>query len=131
MVILGLFCRIHVDLPEYITKNKKLRALVKNRSGDRYNENLGIFRCLAVHKGHYLSNLDTKTKTLYDTWCTHLNSQADAQECPPYNSYQGLILNEELQSLKNVLKFVSTCLSFVKTDQHNPKDAACVVSKTK
>lgn len=70
MVIWGLFFRIHVDLPEYITKNKILRALVKNRSSERYNDNLEIFRCSAVHKGHYLSKLETTTTTLYETWCT-------------------------------------------------------------
>lgn len=111
MVILGLFFRIHVDLPEYITKNKILRALVKNRSSERYNDNLEIFRCSAVHKGHYLSKLETTTTTLYETWCTHLNSQANAQECHPYNSYQSLILNEELHEFE---KCFEVCVNLFK-----------------
>lgn len=74
MVILGLFCRIYVDLLEYIIKNKKLWVFVKNWFGDRYNENLGIFCCLVVYKGYYLLNLDIKIKILYDIWCMYFNS---------------------------------------------------------
>lgn len=70
-----------------------------------------MFRCLAVHKGHYLSNLETTTKTLYDTWCTHLNRQANAEECSPYNSYQGLILNEELHEFE---KCFEVCVNLFK-----------------
>lgn len=71
------------------------------------------------------------TKTLYDTWCKHLNSQANAQECPPYNNHQGLILNEELLELEKCFKVCVNLLSYVKTDRHNPRGAVCVVSKTK
>lgn len=84
-----------------------------------------------MHKGHNLSNLQTATKTLHDTWCMHLNSQANAQECSPYNSYQGLILNEALHEFEICFEVCVNLLSYVKTYRHNPRDAACVVSKTK
>lgn len=71
------------------------------------------------------------TKTLYDTWCKHLNSQANAQKCPPYNNYQGLILKEELLEFEKCFEVCVNLLHYVKTDRHNPRGAACVDAKTK
>lgn len=114
-------------------KQKFASTCKKSIRWQMYNDNLGIFRCLAVHKGHYLSNLEITTKILYDTctWCTHLNSQADAQECPPYNSYQGLILNEDLHEFENCFEVCVNLFKLCEDGSAQPERRSVWVSKTK
>lgn len=90
-------CRVHV--PEFVMQNKNLRALVNNSNGKWYEENLEIFRCLALHKGH-LSNLETRTKSLYEAWWQYLQNQNYQHECPPYDEYHGLDLIREIHEFE-------------------------------
>ena len=53
-----------VVLPDHILKNKAVVALVAGSNGP-YADNLCFFRCLAVHRGATVTNVETPTKTYY------------------------------------------------------------------
>jgi hypothetical protein len=51
-----------VVLPDHMLKNKAVVALVGGSNGP-YTDNLCFFRCLAVHRGAPMTNVETPTKT--------------------------------------------------------------------
>jgi hypothetical protein len=53
-----------VVLPDHILKNKAVVALVGGSHGP-YTDNLCFFRCLAVHRGAPVTNVETPAKTYY------------------------------------------------------------------
>jgi hypothetical protein len=53
-----------VVLPDHILKNRAVVALVGGANG-RYGDNLCFFRCLAVHRGSPVTDVDVPAKTYY------------------------------------------------------------------
>ena len=52
-------------LPKWVVENRGVDALEKNyNTGKVYEDNLCFFRCLALHQGCKVKNLETKTKEL-------------------------------------------------------------------
>ena len=57
------------DLPMYIKRNKAVIGLEKEPiHAKRYNDNLCLFRCLALHRGCESRRLEPAVKTLYETY---------------------------------------------------------------
>ena len=57
------------DLPMYIKRNKAVIALEKEPvHAKRYNDNLCLFRCLALHRGCERRRLEPAVETLYATY---------------------------------------------------------------
>ncbi|KAJ8040703.1 hypothetical protein HOLleu_15076 [Holothuria leucospilota] len=53
-------------LPEFITNNKAIVSLERDRHNNyRYDDNLCLFRCLALHKGASVKTLEKKAIKLY------------------------------------------------------------------
>ncbi|KAJ8018934.1 hypothetical protein HOLleu_42799 [Holothuria leucospilota] len=54
-------------LPEFITNNKAVVSLERDRhNNNRYEDNLCLFRCLALHKGASVKTLEKKSRKLYE-----------------------------------------------------------------
>ena len=56
---------VGVTLPDYVKNNKAIVGLTKDEHGVTYNDNLCLFRCLALHRGCDVRRLETTVVTLY------------------------------------------------------------------
>ena len=56
---------VGVTLPDYVKNNKAIVGLAKDEHGATYNDNLCLFRCLALHQGCDVRRLETTVVTLY------------------------------------------------------------------
>ena len=56
---------VGVTLPDYLKHNKAVVGLAKDEHGATYNDNLCLFRCLALHQGCDVRRLETTVVTLY------------------------------------------------------------------
>ena len=56
---------VDVVLPDYVKNNKAIVGLTKDEHGVTYNDNLCLFRCLALHRGCDVRRLETTVVTLY------------------------------------------------------------------
>ena len=56
---------VGVTLPDYLKHNKAIVGLTKDGHGVTYNDNLCLFRCLALHQGCDVRRLETTVVTLY------------------------------------------------------------------
>ena len=56
---------VGVNLPDYVKNNKAIVGLTKDEHGVTYNDNLCLFRCLALHRGCDVRRLETTVVTLY------------------------------------------------------------------
>ena len=57
---------VGIDLPDYVKNNKAVVGLEKDHYRTRtYNDNLCLFRCLALHKGCDVHRLEATVATLY------------------------------------------------------------------
>ena len=57
------------SLPTYIKKNKAVIGLEREPiNGKRYNDNLCLFRCLALHRGGDVRHLESGVTKLYETY---------------------------------------------------------------
>ena len=54
-----------INLPDYVKNNKVIVGLAKDENGVTYNDNLCLFRCLALHRGCDVRRLETTVVTLY------------------------------------------------------------------
>ena len=62
-------CVAMTPLPTYIMKNKSVITLeTMPKHGKRYNDNLCLFRCLALHWGGDRYNLESAVTKLYETY---------------------------------------------------------------
>ena len=58
-----------IPLPTYIKKNKAVIDLEREPvHGKRYNENVCLFRCLALHRGGDVRCLESAVPKLYETY---------------------------------------------------------------
>ncbi|KAJ8300475.1 hypothetical protein KUTeg_021994 [Tegillarca granosa] len=55
-------------LPQYLIEKRSMYSLVIKQNGKKYEDNLCLFRCLAVHNGYDLLSLETPTKDYYKKW---------------------------------------------------------------
>ncbi|KAJ8020607.1 hypothetical protein HOLleu_40243 [Holothuria leucospilota] len=59
------------QIPEFITNNKAVVSLERDRNNNhRYEDNLCLFRCLALHKGASVKTLEKKSRKLYEQMYT-------------------------------------------------------------
>ena len=56
---------VGINLPDYVKNNKVIVGLAKDENGVTYNDNLCLFRCLALHRGCDVRRLETTVVTLY------------------------------------------------------------------
>ena len=56
---------VGVTLPDYLKHNKAVVGLAKDEHGATFNDNLCLFRCLALHRGCDVRRLETTVVTLY------------------------------------------------------------------
>ena len=56
---------VGVTLPDYVKNNKAIVGLAKDEHGATYNDNLCLFRCLALHQGCDVRHLEATVVTLY------------------------------------------------------------------
>ena len=57
------------SLPTYIKKNKAVIGLEREPiNGKRYDDNLCLFRCLALHRGGEVRHLESAVTKLYETY---------------------------------------------------------------
>ena len=62
-------CVAMTPLPTYIKKNKSIIGLEREPiKGKRYNDNLCLFRCLALHRGGEVRHLESAVTKLYETY---------------------------------------------------------------
>ena len=55
-------------VPQY-TKNRAIYSLVSDKlAGKMYRDNLCAFRCLALHQGHHLKNLEAVCRKNFERW---------------------------------------------------------------
>ena len=76
-----------VELPKHLLTNKGLISLVKLK-GQPYNDNLCLFRCLALHMNHHVERLEMVTRQLFDTYKKAILLNVD------YKTFQGVALDE-------------------------------------
>ena len=64
-------------LPNFLMKNRGLVALIKpKRGGTPYEDNLCFFRCLALHNGASITNIETPSKELMRLYCNNFGINA-------------------------------------------------------
>ena len=56
---------VGVTLPDYLKHNKAVVGLAKDEHGATYNDNICLFRCLALHQGCDVRHLEATLSTLY------------------------------------------------------------------
>ena len=56
---------VGVTLPDYVKNNKAIVGLAKDEHGATYNDNLCLFRCLALHQGCDVRHLEATVVTHY------------------------------------------------------------------
>ena len=85
-----------VSVPKHIKSNKAIYSLVTDkRTGKVFKDNLCAFRCLALHKGHDLKNLEGPCLQYYQRW-------ERTQE--PILPFQGLQLEEDMPNFEKCFK---------------------------
>ena len=57
------------QLPNYLLTNKGLVSLIKNNRGIPYTDNNCFFRCVSIHLGFNVTNLEKKAKELRHDYC--------------------------------------------------------------
>ena len=95
------------DLPMYIKRNKAVIALEKEPvHAKRYNDNLCLFRCLALHRGCERRRLEPAVETLYATY---------AQDGVPKAAFAGVTM-DDLYRVETTFETNVCVYSLVKPD---------------
>ena len=82
-----------VSLPQYIKNNKSMYSLASDRrTGKAFDDNLCAFRCLALHQGYDLKNLEPACSKNYERW---------VREREPKLPFQGLMVKEDLPAFED------------------------------
>jgi len=94
------------EVPDFLTRNRGVYPLIKReRNLQRYNDNACFMRCLALHRGATLRNLEAPTKQLIREYA----------ECS-LAEFQGLSLNE-IDNIEDKFKVNIDIFSlFIETD---------------
>ena len=99
-----------VDSPrlQWIKNHKHIHALILNRSGVAYKDDLGFFRCLAVHQD--APDVETKTQELHDYYFSqYTDEDRPSSTTDPHvrlqgQGFNGLNLFSELDRLESVFR---------------------------
>ena len=75
---------VNVNLPPYLKHNKAVIALERDSHNKLYNDNLCLFRCLALHRGANVHRLEPSVAKLY----------ADYNEDVPMKEFVGVALDD-------------------------------------
>ena len=95
------------DLPMYIKRNKAVIALdTEPQYTKRYNDNLCLFRCLALHRGCERRRLEPAVATLYATY---------AQDGVPMAAFAGVTM-DDLYRVETTFETNVCVYSLVKPD---------------
>ena len=95
------------DLPMYIKRNKAVIALdTEPQYSKRYNDNLCLFRCLALHRGCERRRLEPAVETLYATY---------AQDDVPMAAFAGVTM-DDLYRVETTFETNVCVYSLVKPD---------------
>ncbi|KAL5019000.1 hypothetical protein ScPMuIL_004722, partial [Solemya velum] len=74
-------------LPDYIAQNKSLHALQRDdRTQVHFTDHLCAFRCLALHRGYDLRNLEQAVVTLLNQWLSYAKDQV----CTDASKFRGV-----------------------------------------
>ena len=71
----GVLIGAPITLPDFLSNNKGLYSLMKNRRGEDFADKKCLFRCLALHQGASINKLETKTKSLLNEYVTKFGIQ--------------------------------------------------------
>ena len=59
-------------LANFVMDNPWVHALIRNfKTGKMYDDNLCLFRCLALHRGNKITALEKKTLNLFRCYCNY------------------------------------------------------------
>ena len=102
-----------ISLPVYIKKNKAVFGLEKEpNNSKRYNDNLCLFRCLALHRGCGRYRLEPAVKTLYEAY---------AQDGVPMEEFAGVKM-DDLYRVETTFQTNVCVYSLVKPDGDDGED---------
>ena len=60
------------NLANFVMDNPGVHALIRNKNtGKMYDDNLCLFRCLALHRGNKISALEKETLNLFRCYCNY------------------------------------------------------------
>ena len=80
-------------VPEYVKNNRAIYSLASdNRTGKVFQDNLCAFRCLSLHKGYSLSNLEGPSKQYFSQW-----KKFKGLDRP----FQGLMLHQDMPDFES------------------------------
>ena len=108
-------------IPVYIKKNKAVIGLEKEPiHSKRYNDNLCLFRCLALHRGCDIRRLEPAVKTLYEAY---------DQDGVPMEEFAGIKM-EDLYRVETTFQTNVCVYSLVKPDGEDGKTTAELVRRS-
>ena len=109
------------DLPMYIKRNKAVIGLEKEPiHAKRYNDNLCLFRCLALHRGCESRRLEPAVKTLYETY---------VQDGVSMEAFAGVTM-DDLYRVETTFQTNVCVYSLVKPDGEDGKPTAELVRRS-
>ena len=80
------------SIPQHIKINRAIYSLTSDkRTGKKFEDNLCAFRCLALHQGHNLKNLEVACQTNFKRWKVARD---------PKLPFQGLMLEEDMPAFE-------------------------------
>ena len=87
-----------VILPQYIIKSKAMKGLDKNaKNGAKYKDNLCLFRCYALHRGHSITKLSIPSKIYFMRWKKETGQSVDKK------NFKGVKL-EKISTFERIFK---------------------------
>ena len=102
-----------IPLPPYIKKKKSVIGLeTEPNHNKRYNDNLCLFRCLALQRGCDLYRLEPAVKTLYETY---------DQDHVPMEEFAGVTL-DDLYRVETTFQTNVCVYKIVKPDAEDAED---------
>ena len=110
-----------IPLPPYIKKKKSIIGLEKEPiHHKRYNDNLCLFRCLALHRGCDIYQLEPAVKTLYETY---------DRDHVPMEEFAGVTL-DDLYRVETTFQTNVCVYQLVKPDEEDGKSTAELVRRS-
>ena len=114
-------CIQATPLPSYIKKKKSVIVLeTEPNNNKRYNDNLCLFRCLALHRGCDLYRLKPAVKTLYETY---------DRDHVPMEEFAGVTL-DDLYRIETTFQTNVCVYKLVKPDAEDGKSTAEMVRRS-
>ena len=114
-------CVQTTPLPVYIKKKKSVIGLeTEPNNNKRYNDNLYLFRCLALHRGCGLYRLEPTVKTLYEAY---------DRDHVPMKEFAGVTL-DDLYRIETTFQTNVYVYKLVKPDAEDDKSTAELVRRS-